>query len=129
TAKVGALFGPVMLLWFFTLAALGVASIVQTPSILAAVDPRYAIRFAIEHPHWTFVALSAVFLTLTGAEALYADLGHFGAKPIRYGWFLLVFPCLMLNYFGQAALVLRDPEAVRNPFYLLAPEPLLVPLI
>jgi KUP system potassium uptake protein len=129
TAKVGALFGPVMLLWFSTLAALGVASIVQTPGILAAVDPRYAIRFAIEHPHWTFVSLSAVFLTLTGAEALYADLGHFGAKPIRYGWFLLVFPCLMLNYFGQAALVLRDPEAVRNPFYLLAPEPLLVPLI
>lgn len=129
TARVGALFGPVMLFWFLTLAALGVASIVQTPQILAAIDPRHALRFALEHPHWTFVALSAVFLTLTGAEALYADLGHFGARPIRLGWFLLVFPCLMLNYFGQGALVLRDPEAVRNPFFLLAPDALLVPLI
>lgn len=129
TARVGALFGPVMLAWFLTLAALGIASIVQTPEILAALDPRHAIRFALDQPHWAFVALGAVFLTLTGAEAMYADLGHFGVKPIRYGWFLLVFPCLILNYFGQGALVLRDPEAVRNPFFLLAPDALLWPLI
>jgi KUP system potassium uptake protein len=129
TARVGALFGPVMVLWFGVLATLGVASIVQTPEILGALDPRHALRFVVEHPDWTFVALSAVFLTMTGAEALYADLGHIGARPIRYGWFLLVFPCLMLNYFGQGALVLRDPDAVRNPFFLLAPDALLVPLV
>ncbi|MFN7642659.1 MAG: potassium transporter Kup [Burkholderiales bacterium] len=129
TAKVGALFGPVMVVWFVVLAALGVASIVQTPEILGALDPRHAITFAIVHPEWTFIALSAVFLSMTGAEALYADLGHFGRTPIRIGWFSLVFPCLMLNYFGQGALVMRDPGAVRNPFFLLAPEPLLVPLV
>jgi KUP system potassium uptake protein len=129
TAKVGALFGPVMVVWFVVLAALGVASIVQTPEILGALDPRHAVIFAFVHPEWTFVALSAVFLSMTGAEALYADLGHFGRTPIRIGWFSLVFPCLMLNYFGQGALVMRDPGAVRNPFFLLAPEPLLVPLV
>jgi len=129
TASVGAMFGPVMLLWFLTLAALGVVSILKTPEILAAVNPLYALRFAVEHPHWTFIALSAVFLTLTGAEALYADLGHFGAKPIRYGWFALVFPCLILNYLGQGALVLRNPEAIENPFYLLAPDGFLVPMV
>ena len=129
TAKVGALFGPVMVVWFFVLAALGIASIVQTPEILGALDPRHAITFAVVHPDWTFIALSAVFLSMTGAEALYADLGHFGRAPIRIGWFSLVFPCLMLNYFGQGALVMRDPGAVRNPFFLLAPEPLLVPLV
>jgi KUP system potassium uptake protein len=129
TAKVGALFGPVMVVWFVVLAALGIASIVQTPEILGALDPRHALGFAFLHPQWTFVALSAVFLTMTGAEALYADLGHFGARPIRFGWFLLVFPCLMLNYFGQGALVLREPDAVRNPFFLLAPDALLVPLV
>ena len=129
TASVGALFGPVMVVWFLTLATLGIVSIVKSPEIVAAIDPRYALRFFIEHPGWSFVALSAVFLTLTGAEALYADLGHFGVRPIRFGWFLLVFPCLILNYLGQGALVLRDPEAVRNPFYLLAPDFLLVPLV
>jgi KUP system potassium uptake protein len=129
TAAVGALFGPVMIVWFATLALLGAASIASTPEVLYAVDPRHAVRFAFEHPDWTFVALSAVFLTMTGAEALFADLGHFGARPIRIGWFALVFPCLMLNYFGQGALVLRDPEAVANPFFMLAPEPLRVPLV
>jgi len=129
TASVGALFGPVMVVWFLTLAALGIASIVQTPGILGAINPRYALTFAIEHPGWSFIALSAVFLTLTGAEALYADLGHFGVRPIQVGWFALVFPCLMLNYLGQGALVLRDPEAARNPFFLLAPDFLLVPLV
>lgn len=129
TAQVGALFGPVMIIWFGTLAALGINSILETPEILAAINPAHAIRFAIERPGLTLVLLGAVFLTLTGAEAMYADLGHFGRRPIRIGWFALVFPCLMLNYFGQGALVLRNPEAVRNPFYLLAPEPLLLPLI
>ncbi|HMS80912.1 MAG TPA: KUP/HAK/KT family potassium transporter [Burkholderiaceae bacterium] len=129
TAKVGALFGPVMVLWFAVMAILGAVSIARTPDVLGALDPRHALGFAFEHPDWTFVALSAVFLTMTGAEALFADLGHFGAKPIRIGWFLLVFPCLMLNYLGQGALVLRDPEAVRNPFFLLAPEPLRVPMV
>jgi KUP system potassium uptake protein len=129
TAKIGALFGPVMILWFLVLAALGVRSIVETPQILGAVNPVHAIGFAIDQPGLTLILLGAVFLTLTGAEVMYADLGHFGPRPIRISWFALVFPCLMLNYFGQGALVLRDPEAVRNPFYLLAPEPLLIPLI
>ena len=129
TASVGALFGPVMVVWFLTLAILGIASIIQTPEIIAAINPRHALTFAIEHPGWTFIALSAVFLTLTGAEALYADLGHFGVRPIQIGWFALVFPCLMLNYLGQGALVLRDPSAARNPFFLLAPDFLLVPLV
>jgi KUP system potassium uptake protein len=129
TAKVGALFGPVMVVWFLVLAILGVVSIARTPEVLGALDPRHALAFAFEHPDWTFVALSAVFLTMTGAEALYADLGHFGARPIRVGWFALVFPCLMLNYLGQGALVMRDADAVRNPFFLLAPEPLRVPMV
>jgi KUP system potassium uptake protein len=129
TASVGALFGPVMVVWFLTLAILGIVSIVQTPEIIGAINPRYALMFFVEHPGWSFIALSAVFLTLTGAEALYADLGHFGARPIQVGWFVLVFPCLMLNYLGQGALVLRDPEAARNPFFLLAPDFLLVPLV
>jgi KUP system potassium uptake protein len=129
TASVARLFGPVMILWFGALAALGVASIVRTPMVLQALDPRYALAFVADHPGWAFLASSAVFLCLTGAEALYADMGHFGPKPVRIAWFAMVFPSLMLNYFGQGALVLRDPEAVRNPFYLLAPELLLWPLI
>lgn len=129
TAQVGALFGPIMIVWFLTLAVLGITSIMETPGVLAAVSPVHAIGFAIAYPGTTFVVLGAVFLTLTGAEAMYADLGHFGRKPIRFGWFALVFPCLMINYFGQGALVLRDPEAVRNPFFLLAPEPLLIPMV
>jgi KUP system potassium uptake protein len=129
TARVGSLFGPVMLIWFFSLAALGINSIVQTPDVLWAIDPRHALAFAIDQPATMFMVLGAVFLTVTGAEAMFADLGHFGARPIRIGWFALVFPCLMLNYFGQAALVLREPEAVRNPFFLLAPDALLLPLV
>jgi KUP system potassium uptake protein len=129
TGKVGRLFGPITVLWFLTLATLGVTSIAETPRILAAVDPRHAVAFALEVPVAAFLALGAVFLTLTGAEALYADMGHFGRGPIRIGWFGLVFPSLMLNYLGQGALVLRDPEAVKNPFYLLAPDALLLPLV
>jgi KUP system potassium uptake protein len=100
-----------------------------TPSILRALDPGYAVRFAIAAPGLAFLALGAVFLTLTGGEALYADMGHFGRKPIRIAWFGLVLPALMLNYLGQGALVLRSPAAVKNPFYLLAPAELLLPLI
>jgi KUP system potassium uptake protein len=129
TGSVGRLFGPITILWFFSLAALGGMSIFETPHVLAAIDPTYAFRFTRDHPLEAFLALGAVFLTLTGAEALYADMGHFGAGPIRIGWFGLVFPALILNYLGQGALVLRNPQAVSNPFYLLAPEPLLLPLV
>ncbi|MEN9773185.1 MAG: potassium uptake protein [Pseudomonadota bacterium] len=129
TDRVGRLFGPIMVMWFLTLAALGGASIAQTPGILVALNPAFALSFAVDHPAVAFSALSAVFLAVTGAEVMYADLGHFGQSPIRLGWFALVLPCLMLNYFGQGALVLRDPEAVRNPFFLLAPEPFLIPLV
>ena len=129
TASVGALFGPVMLVWFATLAVLGVIEIARTPSILVALDPRWAVGlFRIEG--WqAFVALGAVVLAVTGAEALYADMGHFGARPIRIAWSGLVLPALVLNYFGQGALILRDPTALEHPFYHLAPEWLLWPLI
>ena len=129
TAAVGAFFGPIMVVWFLTLASFGVASIVQNPAVLQALDPRYALKLIVEQPALAFLAASAVFLCMTGAEALYADMGHFGRRPVQLAWFALVLPSLTLNYFGQGALVLRDPEAVRNPFYLLAPEPLLLPLI
>ena len=129
TGALGKLFGPVMVLWFLALAALGALSIAQTPGVLAALDPRHALAFALHSPGLTFLVLGAVFLAITGAEALYADMGHFGARPIRLAWFWLVFPALMINYFGQGALVLRDPAAVKNPFYLLAPEEMLMPLV
>ncbi|MXR37356.1 potassium transporter Kup [Craterilacuibacter sinensis] len=129
SGTVGRLFGPVMLLWLLTLAALGTASIVQQPSVLKALSPLYAIRFAIESPGAAFLLLSAVFLAMTGGEALYADMGHFGARPIRLAWFRLVWPALMLNYFGQGALLLRDPSAVNHPFYGLAPDALQLPLV
>ncbi|MGH7654071.1 MAG: potassium transporter Kup [Gemmatimonadaceae bacterium] len=129
TARVGATFGPIMVVWFLAIAVLGVAEIVRTPRILFAMNPLYAIRFFADRGSAAFVLLGAVVLAVTGAEALYADMGHFGKKPIRLAWFGLVFPCLLLNYFGQGALVLRDPSAVSNPFYLLAPRVLLYPLI
>ena len=129
TAKVGALFGPIMVIWFFTIAGLGLNEILRDPRILLAVNPLYAIRFFIDRGDAAFVLLGAVVLVVTGAEALYADMGHFGKKPIRLAWFWLVFPCLLLNYFGQGALVLRDPAAAANPFYLLAPRVMLYPLI
>jgi KUP system potassium uptake protein len=129
TGKVGKLFGPITVVWFLTLAALGLASIAKTPDIVAALDPSHAVAFAYRSPGLAFLALGAVFLTLTGGEALYADMGHFGPLPIRVGWFGLVLPALMLNYLGQGALVLRDPEAVKNPFYLLAPPELVLPLV
>ena len=129
TGALGKIFGPVTVMWFLALATLGAVSIAQTPAVLAALDPRHALGFAWASPGLTFLVLGAVFLALTGAEALYADMGHFGAKPIRLAWFGLVFPALMINYFGQGALALRDPAAMKNPFYLLAPQELLIPLV
>lgn len=129
TAAVGAFFGPVMLAWFLVLAGLGISSIARNPAVLQALDPRHALALIVEQPGLAFVAASAVFLCMTGAEALYADMGHFGRRPVQRAWFALVLPSLTLNYFGQGALVLRDAEAARNPFYMLAPEPLLLPLI
>jgi len=129
TGTVGKLFGPCMVVWFTALAVLGSISIAQTPSVLASLDPRHALAFAWQHPGLTFIVLGAVFLAITGAEALYADMGHFGAKPIQLAWFFMVFPALMINYIGQGALVLRDPAAIKNPFYLLASAELLFPLV
>ena len=129
TGRVGTLFGPITIIWFLVLATLGVQSIVQTPVVLKALNPMYALQFAFEHPGSMVVLLSAVFLALTGGEALYADMGHFGAKAVRIAWFGLVCPSLVLNYFGQGALVLRDAAAVKNPFYFLAGESWLLPLV
>ena len=129
TAGIGKLFGPVMLLWFITIGSLGVMQIVQQPGIVAALSPLHALRFIAEQPRTTFFILGAVVLCVTGGEALYADMGHFGRKPIARAWFILVLPALVLNYFGQGALLLENPEAARNPFYLLAPSWALVPLV
>ena len=129
TARVGTAFGPIMLVWFFTIAALGLREVIAEPGIILAVNPMYAVRFFSIHGSAAFVLLGAVVLAVTGAEALYADMGHFGKKPIRLAWFWLVFPCLLMNYFGQGALMMRDPAAVANPFYLLAPRIMLYPLI
>jgi KUP system potassium uptake protein len=129
TAKVGAAFGPITLVWFLTIGILGAMEIAREPHILAAADPRHAIRFFLNQRFVGFVALGAVFLAVTGAEALYADMGHFGRKPIRIAFFWLVLPALLTNYFGQGALLLRNPAAVTNPFYLLAPGWFLYPLL
>lgn len=122
TAVVGRLFGPVMLLWFVALAAVGTASVLEDPAILRAVSPTYAVTFFTEHPGITFVALGAIVLVVTGAEALYADLGHFGRSAIRRAWFLIVLPALALNYLGQAAMILREPGTTTSPFFLLVPS-------
>jgi KUP system potassium uptake protein len=129
TAGIGKFFGPITLVWFAVLAALGVAQIATNPVILWALSPHYALGFIVHNPGTTFVILGAVVLCVTGAEALYADMGHFGKKPIRLAWFSVVWPALTLNYFGQGALLLRSPEAVKNPFYLMAPDWALVPLV
>jgi KUP system potassium uptake protein len=129
TASVGALFGPVMIVWFAVLAVLGVSGIVDHPEVIAAINPVYALDFLAHHGALGFFALGAVVLCITGAEALYADMGHFGIKPIRFAWLSLVLPSLVLNYFGQGALLLANPEAIENPFYLLAPEWALYPLV
>jgi len=129
TARIGILFGPVMVLWFSVLGALGVYGIVQRPEVLLALNPAWAVQFFVVHPGIGVAILGAVVLALTGAEALYADMGHFGRKPIARAWILLVLPGLVLNYFGQGALILGNPEAVRNPFYLLAPNWALLPMV
>jgi KUP system potassium uptake protein len=129
TARVGGTFGPITLLWFLTIGTLGGREIARAPEILGAVNPAYAVRFFFLHGFTGFAILGAVFLAVTGAEALYADIGHFGKRPIRLAFFSLVLPCLLLNYFGQGALLLREPGAVANPFYLLAPRSLLYPLL
>ena len=129
TAKVGRIFGPVMVIWFVTIGVLGIREIRMAPQILAALNPLYGLSFFAEHGMSAFVLLGAVVLAVTGAEALYADMGHFGKRPIRLAWFVLVMPSLLANYFGQGALILRDPSTAMNPFYLLAPKSGLYALI
>jgi KUP system potassium uptake protein len=122
TAGIGRVFGPVTLVWFATLSTLGIYQIAQSPEVLLAVNPVHAVRFFAEHRWEGILALGTVFLVVTGGEALYADMGHFGLRPIRFAWFALVLPALLLNYFGQGALLLRNPAAARDPFFLMAPE-------
>ena len=129
TASIGRFFGPIMIVWFFIIAVLGVAQILTHPSILWALSPHHAIGFIWNNPDVTFIILGAVVLCVTGAEALYADMGHFGKKPIRVAWFSIVMPALTLNYFGQGALLLSNPAAVKNPFFMMAPDWALVPLV
>jgi KUP system potassium uptake protein len=129
TDVVGKLFGPVMLVWFVVIGLMGLHQVVQNPAIFEAINPMYAIHFMDEHALQGFIVLGAVFLVLTGAEALYADMGHFGARPIRMGWFFIVMPCLILNYFGQGAMFLSHPEAITNPFFLMVPEGFVFPLV
>jgi KUP system potassium uptake protein len=129
TAKVGNVFGPIMALWFGSIAALGIFGIVRRPEVLLAVNPLYGIRFFMVHGFGAFVLLGAVVLAVTGAEALYADMGHLGRRPIRIAWFTLVLPALVLNYFGQGSLILTNPQGAANPFFILAPRILLYPLL
>jgi KUP system potassium uptake protein len=129
TGKIGIVFGPILLIWFCTLALLGVVQVVQNPVVLKAINPWYAFEFFYKNGWRGYALLGGVFLVMTGGEALYADLGHFGKKPIRVVWFTLVLPCLLLNYFGQGAYLLTNPGAIVNPFYMLAPDWLAFPLI
>ena len=129
TADIGKFFGPITVVWFATIAVLGVSHIAHNPGVLWAMSPHYALGFMWHHPGTTFVILGAVVLCVTGGEALYADLGHFGKKPIRLAWFSVVMPALTLNYFGQGALLLQNPSAVKNPFFMMAPDWALVPLV
>ncbi len=129
TGVVGLFFGPVMIIWFSVLAGLGINQILRHPEVLVALNPYYAFQFISDYPKLAFLALSAVVLAVTGGEALYTDMGHFGRSPIRLAWFGFVMPALVLNYFGQGALLLHDPQAIRNPFYMLAPEWALIPMV
>ena len=129
TERIGALFGPIMCAWFATLAVLGIVNILPEPTVLAGLSPIYGAELIVQHPWQSFLALGAIFLAVTGGEALYADMGHFGRFPIRLAWFYLVLPALVLNYCGQAALLIHDPASVANPFYLLAPEWALIPMV
>src|SRR5215475_14256112 len=129
TGRVGDFFGPIVLLWFVVLAVLGIRSILPHPDVLRALSPTYGIALIVQHPWAGFVLLGAVVLAVTGAEALYADMGHFGRSPIRRAWLWIVFPALLLNYFGQGALLLHNPLAKANPFFHLAPDWALYPLV
>ena len=128
TARISSVFGPVMLVWFGTLGVLGLNQVVRHPGVVRAVSPTYAVDFFVNQPGNAFVALGSIFLVVTGGEALYADMGHFGRRPIQFSWYVLVLPALLLNYFGQAALVVADPETVESPFYRLAPSWAILPL-
>ncbi|MEX3628387.1 MAG: potassium transporter Kup [Burkholderia sp.] len=129
TAMVGKLFGPIMVIWFLALAALGIYHIARVPMVIAAINPYYAFSFMSAHVLQAYVVLGSVVLVLTGAEALYADMGHFGMRPIRLAAYVLVMPSLVLNYFGQGALLMQNPKAIENPFFLLAPDWALLPLV
>jgi KUP system potassium uptake protein len=129
TAAVGKLFGPVTLAWFLTLAVLGIINIGDAPQIIEAFNPAYAVRFIIDHPTTAYIVMGAVVLVVTGVEALYLDMGHFGRTPVRYAWLLVVLPSLLINYLGQGALVLSNPEAIKNPFYLMVPDWALWPTV
>jgi KUP system potassium uptake protein len=129
THRVGSLFGPVMVLWFSAIAVAGVQEVVRRPGIITGLSPTYAGAFVLDHPYIAFIAMGAVVLSITGAEALYADMGHFGRRPIRHAWFAVVFPALTLNYLGQGALILRDPRSIANPFFLLLPTWARVPMV
>ena len=129
TGGIGKVFGPVTLVWFFTIAALGVRKLVERPRVLAAFDPRHAFQFFVDNGMQGFLVLGSVFLVVTGGEALYADMGHFGRAPIRRAWFAVVFPALLCNYYGQGAMMLEHPEAATNPFFALVPAQLLYPVV
>ncbi|MFC1393219.1 potassium transporter Kup [Acinetobacter junii] len=129
TATMGKLFGPVTLLWFISIGLVGLWSIIQTPYVLMMINPYWAFNFVYEQPTIAFITMGAVILTMTGGEALYADMGHFGRMPIKLAWFCIVLPCLLFNYAGQGALLLRNPAAIENPFYLLVPDWALFPMI
>ena len=129
THRVGRMFGPIMVVWFVAIAVLGIVQMVRQPVVLTAIDPRHAFWFFRDHGWHGFAVLGAVFLVVTGGEALYADMGHFGKRPIRYAWFTLVLPALLLNYFGQGALLLSNPAAAEQPFFLLAPGWALLPMV
>ena len=129
TGSVGRIFGPVMTVWFLLLGLLGLVEVVQQPFVLLAVSPSYAVELGVEYKGLAFLVLGSVVLCVTGAEALYTDMGHFGARPIRLTWKFFVLPCLVLNYFGQGALIMKDPTVLTNPFFLLAPQWLRLPLV
>jgi len=129
TATVGAFFGPICVLWFLALGAVGISKIVQNPVVLTALDPIHGLRFLVRHGVVSFVVLGSVLLAFTGAEALYADMGHFGRRPVRIAWFGLVLPALVLNYFGQGAMLITAPQAIRNPFYIAFPDWALYPMV
>jgi KUP system potassium uptake protein len=129
TAVVGAIFGPVMIVWFTVLALLGGYHVLQDPGVVSAVNPAHGIALITNEPRQAFLALGSIFLVVTGAEALYADMGHFGTRPIRLGWYIVVFPALLLNYFGQGAMLMSDPSAIDNPFFRMPPEWAIIPLV